>query len=242
MTSDEGIQDDLLDGDLLDDELLGADLLDSDLLNDDLLDGDLLQDEIGEADAEVRAAGGDGISKDGISKDVTVSTAPARVKKTGEKQKDAKESKSQRKQQSKLPWQKKDISSSGISSGEKKKPLDQEALLALPINAHKEEILTCIKKHQVTVLVGETGSGKTTQVPQFLREQFLKATKSKILCTQPRRVAATSVAARVAEELGAKNVGSGEVGDYVGFRIRFHDCSNRDKTRIMFLTDGEGIK
>ena len=78
--------------------------------------------------------------------------------------------------------------------------------------------------------MGETGSGKTTQIPQYLHEAGYTA-KGKVACTQPRRVAAMSVAARVSQEMGVK------LGHEVGYSIRFEDCTS-DKTIIKYMTDG----
>ena len=80
-------------------------------------------------------------------------------------------------------------------------------------------------------MVAETGSGKTTQLPQYLHEAGYTANGQKVGCTQPRRVAAMSVAARVAEEMGTK------VGYEVGYSIRFEDCTS-DKTILKYMTDG----
>ena len=80
-------------------------------------------------------------------------------------------------------------------------------------------------------MVAETGSGKTTQLPQYLHEAGYTANGQKVGCTQPRRVAAMSVAARVAEEMGTK------VGYEVGYSIRFEDCTS-DKTVLKYMTDG----
>ena len=98
----------------------------------------------------------------------------------------------------------------------------------LPVYDAKERIQKLVKKYQTVLLVGETGSGKTTQIPQFLLELEPDAG---IACTQPRRVAAMSVSARVAEEMDVK------LGDEVGYTIRFDDTSS-EKTRIKYLTDG----
>lgn len=73
----------------------------------------------------------------------------------------------------------------------------------MPIYAFRDQLLSAINEYQVLVIVGETGSGKTTQLPQYLHEAGYTKDK-KIGCTQPRRVAAMSVAARVAEEMGVK--------------------------------------
>lgn len=99
----------------------------------------------------------------------------------------------------------------------------------LPIAAHGAEIVEAIRTHQVVVLSGATGSGKTTQIPQFCLEAG-RGVAGKIACTQPRRIAAISVAERIAEELGDK-------GSWVGHKIRFDDRSS-DENYIKILTDG----
>merc|ERR1719359_118850 len=106
----------------------------------------------------------------------------------------------------------------------------QECRLGLPVYAYREQFLKAVRDYQVLIVVGETGSGKTTQLPQYLHE--VGYTKiGKIGCTQPRRVAAMSVAARVSAELGCK------VGHEVGYNIRFEDCTT-DRTIIEYMTDG----
>lgn len=100
----------------------------------------------------------------------------------------------------------------------------------LPISARAEDIVGLIQKHQVVILAGETGSGKTTQIPKMCLAAG-GGTRGRIACTQPRRVAALSVSRRVAEELGV------EWGGAVGCKIRFDDRTSRD-TVIKFLTDG----
>jgi len=85
------------------------------------------------------------------------------------------------------------------------------------------------------VVVGETGSGKTTQIPQFVADASLLRGSGLVGVTQPRRVAATSVARRVAEERG------GKVGDHVGYTIRFEDKTSAS-TRIKFMTDGTLVR
>lgn len=106
----------------------------------------------------------------------------------------------------------------------------QNVRKSLPIYPYREELLQAVDDHQVLVVVGETGSGKTTQIPQFLYEHGY-CTKGKIGCTQPRRVAAMSVSARVAHELNTK------LGNEVGYTIRFEDCTS-EKTVLHYMTDG----
>ena len=106
-----------------------------------------------------------------------------------------------------------------------------ETRKSLPIYQYREQLLEAIKEHQVLIVVAETGSGKTTQLPQYLHEAGYTANGMKVGCTQPRRVAAMSVAARVAEEVGTK------VGYEVGYSIRFEDCTS-DKTVLKYMTDG----
>ncbi|MBT62868.1 MAG: ATP-dependent RNA helicase HrpA [Puniceicoccaceae bacterium] len=100
----------------------------------------------------------------------------------------------------------------------------------LPIHQRREEIVRTIRDNQVVVIAGETGSGKTTQIPQFLLECGL-GKKGFLGCTQPRRVAALSVAQRIAEELGV------QYGHEVGAKIRFTD-QTQAHTVIKVMTDG----
>jgi ATP-dependent helicase HrpA len=99
----------------------------------------------------------------------------------------------------------------------------------LPISDHKDAIIDALQKNQVIVVAGETGSGKTTQLAKMGLEAFPDSDLL-IGCTQPRRIAAATVAARVAEELGP-------LADLVGYKIRFHDATS-PSTRIKFMTDG----
>jgi ATP-dependent helicase HrpA len=99
---------------------------------------------------------------------------------------------------------------------------------ALPINARRDEIRAAVASHPVVIVCGETGSGKTTQLPKILLDM---APRARIGHTQPRRIAARSVAARIAEELGT------ELGDRVGYKVRFHDQVSK-RTAIKLMTDG----
>jgi pre-mRNA-splicing factor ATP-dependent RNA helicase DHX16 len=95
----------------------------------------------------------------------------------------------------------------------------QEQRRTLPIYPYRDELLRAVRNHQILIIVGETGSGKTTQIPQYLHEAGYTK-RGKIGCTQPRRVAAMSVAKRVADEMGTK------LGAEVGYSIRFEDCTS----------------
>jgi ATP-dependent helicase HrpA len=101
---------------------------------------------------------------------------------------------------------------------------------ALPISARREEILSSIGRHQVLIVAGDTGSGKSTQLPQYCLE-LGRGRDGLIAHTQPRRLAARVLAARISEEL------SQTVGMTVGFRVRFADRVS-DATRLVLMTDG----
>ncbi|KAE9048213.1 putative pre-mRNA-splicing factor ATP-dependent RNA helicase [Phytophthora rubi] len=115
----------------------------------------------------------------------------------------------------------------------------------LPVSKHREEILYAVETHATTLLVGATGSGKTTQVPQYLLEAGWAASRPRraqngaecpknrlIVCTQPRRVAAVTIAERVAQEMGCK------LGEEVGYAVRFEEKWDPERTKIKFVTDG----
>ncbi|KAJ0979962.1 hypothetical protein J5N97_015436 [Dioscorea zingiberensis] len=101
----------------------------------------------------------------------------------------------------------------------------------LPVWLQKDEFLEALMANQILILVGETGSGKTTQIPQFVLEAEDLGNPPAVACTQPRRVAAMSVSRRVAEEMDVT------IGEEVGYTIRFEDCSSQ-KTVLKYLTDG----
>jgi pre-mRNA-splicing factor ATP-dependent RNA helicase DHX15/PRP43 len=102
---------------------------------------------------------------------------------------------------------------------------------ALPVWQAKDDFVKLLADHQTIVLVGETGSGKTTQIAQFIADAGYSSQGGIIACTQPRRVAAMSVARRVADEMDV------QLGEEVGYSIRFEECSG-PKTFVKFLTDG----
>lgn len=118
-----------------------------------------------------------------------------------------------------------------IDAAEAKAKSIQETRKSLPMFQFRDQIIQAVRDHQVLIIVGETGSGKTTQLPQYLHEAGLTQGGMKIGCTQPRRVAAMSVAARVAEEMGVR------LGNEVGYAIRFEDNTS-EKTVVKYMTDG----
>eukprot|EP00051_Salpingoeca_urceolata_P013946 m.176717 g.176717 ORF g.176717 m.176717 type:complete len:1482 (-) comp17950_c0_seq3:91-4536(-) len=104
----------------------------------------------------------------------------------------------------------------------------------LPAHAFRSNLLECIKDNQVVVVSGETGCGKTTQVPQFVLEDFIQRNQGghcNIICTQPRRLAAIGVAQRVADERAEP------IGDTVGYAIRL-ERKQSENTRLLFCTTG----
>ncbi|KAK3937125.1 P-loop containing nucleoside triphosphate hydrolase protein [Diplogelasinospora grovesii] len=119
--------------------------------------------------------------------------------------------------------------SEGASNFSQSKTLREQREF-LPAFAVREDLLRVIRDNQVVIVVGETGSGKTTQLTQFLHEDGYGKV-GMIGCTQPRRVAAMSVAKRVAEEMEVK------LGSTVGYAIRFEDCTSKE-TVIKYMTDG----
>jgi ATP-dependent helicase HrpA len=113
-------------------------------------------------------------------------------------------------------------------------PLEISYPAELPVSQRREDIAAAIRDHQVVVVAGETGSGKTTQLPKILLElgRGRGAGQGGIIGhTQPRRIAARSVAERIADELGT------ELGDLVGYQVRFTDRTSRS-SRVKLMTDG----
>ncbi len=100
----------------------------------------------------------------------------------------------------------------------------------LPVSQKKDEILATVRDHQVVIIAGETGSGKTTQIPKICME-LGRGLRGVIGHTQPRRIAARTVAERVAEELGS------QLGEAVGWKVRFTD-QVQDHTLVKLMTDG----
>ncbi|QSZ36466.1 hypothetical protein DSL72_006345 [Monilinia vaccinii-corymbosi] len=105
----------------------------------------------------------------------------------------------------------------------------------LPINRHSSEVLSLIENNQYSILVGQTGSGKTTQLPQIILDEYIRENRGgdcKIVCTQPRRIAATSVARRVAKERGQN------LGDQVGYHVRSDPQVPKPRGSITYCTTG----
>lgn len=123
----------------------------------------------------------------------------------------------------------KDTGSEGTSEFSRMKTLLQQRQY-LPVFAARQELLRIIRENNIVIIVGETGSGKTTQLTQYLHEDGYSK-YGMIGCTQPRRVAAMSVAKRVSDEMACR------LGEEVGYAIRFEDCTC-EKTIIKYMTDG----
>lgn len=117
----------------------------------------------------------------------------------------------------------------GFAKTPDKSIAEQRSLL--PIAKLRDQLISAISSNQILIVVGETGSGKSTQMTQYLLEAGYTKGKKRIGCTQPRRVAAMSVAKRVAEEQGCL------LGEEVGYTIRFEDCTSPE-TKIKYMTDG----
>lgn len=134
-------------------------------------------------------------------------------------------------QQQDIPeWKKHITGGSKASYGKRTTKTIIEQREGLPIFKLKDELTKAVNDNQILIVIGETGSGKTTQITQYLAEAGYTV-RGKIGCTQPRRVAAMSVAKRVSEEFGCR------LGQEVGYTIRFEDCTSPE-TVIKYMTDG----
>ncbi|KHN98470.1 ATP-dependent RNA helicase DHX8 [Metarhizium album ARSEF 1941] len=129
-----------------------------------------------------------------------------------------------------VPEWKKAVIPGGQPLGKRTNLSIKEQRESLPVYAFRSQLIKAVQENQILIVVGETGSGKTTQLTQYLAEAGF-ADKGIIGCTQPRRVAAMSVAKRVAQEVGCK------MGEEVGYLVRFDDCTSAS-TRIKYMTDG----
>ncbi|KAI5298642.1 DEAH-box ATP-dependent RNA helicase prp22 [Ascosphaera atra] len=129
-----------------------------------------------------------------------------------------------------LPEWKRAVQPQGQSFGRRTKMSIREQRESLPVFKFRSQLLEAVRDNQLLIVVGDTGSGKTTQLTQYLAEGGF-ANDGIVGCTQPRRVAAVSVAKRVAEEVGCT------LGAEVGYTIRFEDCTSPE-TKIKYMTDG----
>ncbi|KAK3112154.1 hypothetical protein LTR53_011857 [Teratosphaeriaceae sp. CCFEE 6253] len=132
---------------------------------------------------------------------------------------------------SKMQTQEERLLAQQLLAAERKAKTIGEKRKTLPVYQYRDTFLQAVADYQILIVIGETGSGKTTQLPQYLYEAGYCKDGKKVGCTQPRRVAAMSVAARVAEEIGVK------VGNEVGYAIRFEDATS-EKTALKYMTDG----
>ncbi|KAJ2894613.1 helicase associated domain-containing protein [Zalerion maritima] len=129
-----------------------------------------------------------------------------------------------------MPEWKKYVQPPDAMMGKRTDKTIREQRESLPVFHFRKQLVTAVRENQILIVVGETGSGKTTQLTQYLAEAGF-TNQGIIGCTQPRRVAAVSVAKRVAEEVGCN------LGDAVGYTIRFEDKTS-PATRIKYMTDG----
>ncbi|PPJ50760.1 hypothetical protein CBER1_07474 [Cercospora berteroae] len=129
-----------------------------------------------------------------------------------------------------VPEWKKIATGRGAEMGKRTNMSIKDQRESLPAYKMRKQFLEAVRQYQLMIVVGDTGSGKTTQLTQYLAEDGF-ANNGMIGCTQPRRVAAMSVAARVADEVGCR------LGEEVGYTIRFEDKTN-ENTKIKYMTDG----
>ncbi|KAH7080748.1 ATP-dependent RNA helicase A [Paraphoma chrysanthemicola] len=108
----------------------------------------------------------------------------------------------------------------------------------LPVYGFRESILSTVERHQITIICGETGCGKSTQIPAFILEHELSQGKAcKVFCTEPRRISAISLAQRVSEELGEGRNDLGTLRSLVGYAIRL-ESKTSSQTRLVYATVG----
>ncbi|KAK0641328.1 putative pre-mRNA splicing factor [Cercophora newfieldiana] len=129
-----------------------------------------------------------------------------------------------------VPEWRKAVAPKDQSLGKRTNMTIKEQRESLPVYAFRQQLIEAVRANQILIVVGETGSGKTTQVTQYLAEAGF-TNNGMIGCTQPRRVAAVSVAKRVSEEVGC------QLGQEVGYTIRFEDVTS-PATKIKYMTDG----
>ncbi|KAJ5755186.1 ATP-dependent RNA helicase DHX8 [Penicillium manginii] len=129
-----------------------------------------------------------------------------------------------------VPEWKKVTMGKNVSLGKRTDMSIKQQRESLPVYKFRKQLLDAVKDNQLMIVVGDTGSGKTTQLTQYLAEAGY-GNNGMIGCTQPRRVAAMSVAKRVSEEVGCR------LGAEVGYTIRFEDCTSPE-TKIKYMTDG----
>ncbi|KAL1266876.1 hypothetical protein QQF64_002551 [Cirrhinus molitorella] len=110
----------------------------------------------------------------------------------------------------------------------------------LPVFQHRQQVLEALRRHRMVVIAGETGSGKSTQIPQFILEELLAngeaAQPCNVVVTQPRRISAMSLASRVSQELGSED-GPGSKSSLCGYQIRMENRSG-EATRLLYCTTG----
>ena len=128
-----------------------------------------------------------------------------------------------------------DSASTLLFNPNKSLPLQQQRE-RLPIRKCREHILYCVETYQVVILVSDTGSGKSTQIPQYLYEAGWTSNGKGVVCTQPRRMAAVTVSGRVAKEMGVS------LGEEVGYSIRFDNQSSKERTVVKYCTDGSLVR
>ncbi|KAJ1771785.1 DEAH-box ATP-dependent RNA helicase prp22 [Coemansia sp. RSA 1843] len=133
-----------------------------------------------------------------------------------------------------LPEWRKSVQGKAMTFGKITDLSIQDQRKSLPVYKLRDLFIEAVSQNQFLVVIGDTGSGKTTQLTQYLYEEGF-AHRGRIGCTQPRRVAATSVAKRVAEEVGCR------LGAEVGYTIRYEDCTSPE-TKIKYCTDGMLIR